>query len=472
MLCRVRRFRAAPSRRLLGQAVVGAVLAFGCGGSSSDRGEAVRGVAEAALTEPSAEDGVAGLGVGGVAGTEERSGVGPARSDGVESQESDQPSAGDPELAVTAAVTESDSSAAVATGPIASTAREDVPSALRDRRHPDHPEPLVDLSQIRSGGPPPDGIPPLEDPAFEPAGEVDWLPGVEPVLALEINGDARAYPLRIMTWHELVNGTVGGVPVTVSYCPLCNSAVAYDRRVGERILDFGTSGELFNSSLVMYDRQTESLWSHYTGTAVAGHLTGTELDLIPVQTVSFETFLSTYPQGHILSLDTGHSRRYWENPYEFYDDPGGTPYPFAFSGPYDERLDPMERVVTLRGGGEGAVIPYDLLAERRVVPFAFAGRELVALYEPGTASALDTGVIAEGRDVGATGVFVRSLGGQPLDLSASTDGGFVDAATGSVYDILGRPSPSGTGALEPVEHLDTFWFAAAAFYSDAEIIGQ
>ena len=179
--------------------------------------------------------------------------------------------------------------------PIASTAREDVPSALRDRRHPDHPAPLVDLSQIRSGGPPPDGIPPLEDPAFEPAGEVDWLPAAEPVLALEINGDARAYPLRIMTWHELVNGAVGGVPVTVSYCPLCNSAVAYDRRVGERILDFGTSGELFNSSLVMYDRQTESLWSHYTGTAVAGHLTGTELDLIPVQTVSFETFLSTYP---------------------------------------------------------------------------------------------------------------------------------------------------------------------------------
>ena len=107
----------------------------------------------------------------------------------------------------------------------------------------------------------------------------------------------------------------------------------------------------------------------------------------------------------------------------------------------------MERVVALRGGGEGAVIPYDLLAERRVVPFSFAGRELVALYEPGTASALDSPVIAEGRDVGATGVFVRSLGGQPLDLSASADGGFVDAATGSVYDILGRPSPSGSGAL-------------------------
>lgn len=352
--------------------------------------------------------------------------------------------------------------------PIASTPREDVPSGLRDRNHPDHPEPLIDLSEILSGGPPPDGIPPLENPAFEPAGEVDWLPAVEPVLALEINGDARAYPLRVMTWHELVNGAVGGVPVTVSYCPLCNSAVAYDRRVGDRILDFGTSGELFNSSLVMYDRQTESLWSHYTGQAVVGHLTGTELDLIPVQTVSFEDFVSSYPQGHVLSLSTGYGRSYGQNPYEFYD---SSSRPFLFRGSFDDRLDPMTRVVALRHGGEGAVIPYDVLDASGVVSFTFAGRELVALYELGTASALDSGVIAEGRDVGATGVFVSSVDGQPLDLSVSAGGGFVDASTGAVYDILGRPSDAGGTALAPVEHLDTFWFAAATFYPDAEIIG-
>ena len=356
-------------------------------------------------------------------------------------------------------------------GPIQSTPREDVPSALRDRFHSDHPEPLVDVSEIQ-GVVPADAIPALEDPGFEPAAEVGWLAPVEPVLALEINGDARAYPLRIMTWHELVNGTVGGVPVTVSYCPLCNSAVAYDRRVGERILDFGTSGALLYSSLVMYDRQTESLWSHYTGQAVVGHLTGAELDLIPVQTVSFETFLSSHPDGQVLSLDTGHSRRYGQNPYEFYDSNG---QPFLFGGPFDDRLDPITRVLALRAGGEGAVIPYDVLAERRVVPFDFAGRDLVALFEPGTASSLDSPVIAEGRDVGATGVFVGSLDGQPLELSAHADGGFVDAGTGVVYDILGRPSgESGTAAaeLEPVEHLDTFWFAAAAFYPDADIVGQ
>ena len=374
-----------------------------------------------------------------------------------------------PETTTTASETpEEGSPTADPTGPIQSTPREDVPSGLRDRRHPDHPEPLIDLSEIRSGGPPPDGIPPLEDPAFEPAGEVDWLAEVEPVLALEINGDARAYPLRIMTWHELVNGTVGGIPVTVSYCPLCNSAIAYDRRVGDRVLDFGTSGELFNSSLVMYDRQTESLWSHYTGQAVVGHLTGSELDLIPVQTVSFENFLSTYPQGHVLSLDTGYSRPYGQNPYEFYD---SSSRPFLFSGPFDDRLEPLARVVALRAEGEGAVIPLDVLAERHIVPFTFAGRELVALFEPGTASALDSPLIEEGRDVGATGVFVRSLDGRPLELSASPEGGFVDAGTGAAFDILGQPTGGSGTALEPVEHLDTFWFAAAAFYPDAEIIG-
>ncbi len=368
----------------------------------------------------------------------------------------------------TAASTPDVSGDAVGSGPIESTPREDVPSALRDPDDAGHPEPLIGLAEIRAVVPP-DAIPALDDPEFEPAGEVDWLPPVEPVLALDVNGDARAYPLRIMTWHELVNGTVGGVPVTVSYCPLCNSAVAYGRRAAGRILDFGTSGALLNSSLVMYDRQTESLWSHYTGEAVAGHLTGTRLDLFPVQTVSFASFLSAHPGGLVLSADTGHARRYGQNPYDFYDNPDGTP--FLFGGPYDDRLDPMTRVVALRAGGEGTVVPHDVLSERRVVPVTVGGRELVVLYEPGTASALDTSVIAEGRDVGATGVFDRIVDGREIRLEpAPGGGGFVDAENGDAYDILGRRIGA-SGGLQPVEHLDTFWFAAAAFYTGAEIVG-
>ena len=433
-----------------------AAAGFGCGSGAADDDPVVAVPTEPPAAEPPAEEG----------------GRDSAESDSGEVQEPDEPVVGEPEAASESTEAQAEVSTTLPAGfgvPIRSTPDEDVPSALRDPNHSDHPEPLVDLSEIRSVVPA-DAIPALEDPVFEPASGVDWLASVEPVLALEINGDARAYPLRIMTWHELVNGTVGGVPVTVSYCPLCNSAVAYDRRVGERILDFGTSGSLLNSSLVMYDRQTESLWSHYTGQAVVGHLTGAELDLIPVQTVSFERFLSTYPQGQVLSLSTGHFREYGQNPYEFYD---SNSRPFLFGGPLDDRLDPIARVVALRDGGEGAVIPHAMLAEHRVVSFTFAGRELVALFEPGTASALDSPVIAEGRDVGATGVFVGSLDGQPLELSASVGGGFADASTGVTFDVLGRPlDPADGAALEPVEHLDTFWFAAAAFYPDAEIIGQ
>ena len=466
----------AVSRRIAAVAAVLAVAAaaLGCSGSAGGPDAAVTGSQPA--SDPSQtgsqQDSAPDSGTDSDGGSDPDSGQALDSDAGSEPTAAAEPTAAEsaavPDTATTAAATEDGSPPADPTVPIQSTPREDVPSALRDPFGSGHPEPLVDLDEIQ-GVVPPDAIPALEDPAFEPAAEVAWLAPVEPVLALEINGDARAYPLRIMTWHELVNGTVGGVPVTVSYCPLCNSAVAYDRRVGERILDFGTSGALLNSSLVMYDRQTESLWSHYTGQAVVGHLTGAQLDLIPVQTVSFERFLSSHPDGQVLDLDTGHSRRYGQNPYEFYD---SNNRPFLFRGPLDDRLEPITRVLALRDGSDGAVIPYDVLEEHRVVPFAFAGRELVALFEPGTASALDRALIEEGRDVGATGVFVSSVGGQSLELSADDGGGFVDAASGVVYDILGQPSGDSGAALEPVEHLDTFWFAAAAFYPDAEIIGR
>ncbi len=350
--------------------------------------------------------------------------------------------------------------------PIPSSQREDVPSALRDRDNPDLPAPLVDLAEITTGGVPPDAIPALEDPDFEQVADVDWLAEREPVLALNVNDDARAYPLRIMTWHELVNGTVGGVPVTISYCPLCNSAVAYDRRVGEQILDFGTSGELYNSSLVMYDRQTESLWSHFTGQAVAGHLTGSQLDFLPIQTVRFGDFVATHPKGWVLSQDTGYARRYGFNPYVGYDAADGTP--FLFRGALDDRLAPMTRVVAVRQVDSYTVVPLELLEQHRVVEFTADGVDLVALFAPGTASALDSSTISEGKDVGATGVFLRPAG---LSLMEAADGIFEDSSTGATYNILGKPIGTTTAPdLTPVEHLDTFWFAVAAFDPDVEII--
>ena len=353
---------------------------------------------------------------------------------------------------------------------IESTPREDVPSALDDRQNPDFPQPLVDPDEIRSGGPPPDGIPPLDDPKFENGGDVRWLSDIEPVLALEINGEARAYPIQVMTWHELVNDAVGDVPVTISYCPLCNSAVAYDRRVGERILDFGTSGKLLNSSLVMYDRQTESLWSHFTGQAIIGHLTGEQLEFFPIQTVSFADFRERYPDGIVLSQDTGFSRRYGVNPYAGYDNPDADP--FLYNGPLDSRLAAMTRVISLRGDGPAVVVPLSRLMEEMVVEFEAQGRRLVAVWQPGTASALETSEIRDGRDIGAVGVFTNELDGQPLSLAAN-DSGFTDEITGATFDIFGYGIGDAEGLhLDAVEHLDTFWFAVAAFDPEVEIAAE
>jgi len=350
---------------------------------------------------------------------------------------------------------------------ISSTGREDVPSALDDAARDEFPEPLIDLSRIRSGGPPPDGIPSIDDPVFQNAAAVDWLAPSEAVLALEIDGVARAYPIQVLTWHELVNDTVGDTPVTISYCPLCNSALAYDRRLGDRILDFGTSGRLFNSSMVMYDRQTESLWTHFDGVAVAGALTGATLDTFPISTVSWEDFRSAHPDALVLTRNTGFRRDYGRNPYEGYDD--ASTRPFLFDGEFDDRLEPKARVVVVRDDDEPAVaIELGRLLAEGVVEFEAHGRQLVAVLDPGTASPLHRNEIAAGYDQGAVGVFENERDGERLALRR-VDGGFLDEATGSIFDVLGRET-DGPGRLTAVEHLDTFWFAIVAFDAGVELI--
>jgi len=336
---------------------------------------------------------------------------------------------------------------------------------------PAGPEPLVDLAEIRSGGPPPDGIPPIDEPNFVGAGDVDFLADNEPVLALDIDGDARAYPVQILTWHEIVNDTVAGIPVAVTYCPLCNSAVAYDRRVGGRVVDFGTSGLLWNSALVMYDRQTETLWSHFTGQGIVGELTGVELDTYPVATVSWEVWREANPGGLVLSRDTGFDRDYGRNPYPGYDDVNGDP--FLFEGEVDGRFTAMTRIVGIELDGEALGVPLVTLHDRRVVTAELAGTDLVLFWAPGTASALDAGDIAAGDDIGATGVFVPVAGDQELAFTASGDS-FVDDETGSTWNLLGHAvdGPLAGSTLDPVEHVDTFWFAWSAFRPDTAIVDE
>lgn len=330
----------------------------------------------------------------------------------------------------------------------------------------------VALGEFASGGPPRDGIPPLDRPRVtDAAGGDRYLDAREPVLAAEVRGEARAYPLQIMVWHEIANDTLGGVPVAVTYCPLCNSGIVFDRRVDGAAMRFGTTGKLRNSDLVMWDRRTESWWQQFTGEALVGELTGRRLRPLPSQTLSWAQFKARYPAGTVLSRDTGFDRAYGANPYQGYDtDPDEQP--FLYDGRPDRRLPPKERVAAVFGpDDETVVIPFSTLARRPVVGGRLAGRPFVVLYRRGVVTALDSGTVADGRDVGTVGAFDPRVGGRQLSFAAQGDG-FGDRETGSTWDITGRAvaGPLRGTRLRQLRHDEQFWFALAAFLPDARLI--
>jgi hypothetical protein len=329
----------------------------------------------------------------------------------------------------------------------------------------------VPLAEFRSGGPPRDGIPPLDAPRFVSPVEADrWLAAQEPVIALLHQGEARAYPIQVLTWHEIVNDVVGWTPVGVTFCPLCNAAVAVVRpEVDGEPLTFGTTGNLRRSDLVMWDRQTESWWQQITGEAIVGRLTGTQLDLLPAPIVEWAAFRDAHPDGRVLSRETGHDRPYGRNPYVGYDAVGQSP--FLFDGELDGRLRPMERVVGLALGAEARAYPFAALRQRRAVDDTLAGEPVAVWWAPGEASALDAGTIAQGRDVGSAGTFRRTLDGQALTFAPEGEARFRDKETGSTWTILGEAvaGPLRGRRLEALPHHAVFWFAWAAFQPEGEL---
>jgi hypothetical protein len=295
----------------------------------------------------------------------------------------------------------------------------------------------IPLSEIQSAGPPRDGIPPIDDPKFvSPSEAAAWLKNQEPVIVFELNSDARAYPLQILIWHEIANDVVASVPVVITFCPLCNTAIAFDRRLDSHVLRFGTTGNLRDSDLVMWSNDPgETWWQQITGEALVGDLVGQRLTMLPAAIASFADFMSAYPQGHVLSRDTGRPGRYGSNPYVGYDDVNSSP--FLYSAPKDGRLPPMERVATVELNGETAAFPFSRLAGTSAVDDVVGGTPLVVFHRDGTVSALDGGVISASRDVGAATVFSRVLDGETLTFTVRGDE-FVDEQTGSSWDILGR----------------------------------
>ncbi|MCP4381963.1 MAG: DUF3179 domain-containing protein [Hyphomicrobiales bacterium] len=248
----------------------------------------------------------------------------------------------------------------------------------------------VPFDEIRFDGARRDSIPPIHDPQYVALDELTGVGPLEPVISVVIGEDARAYPLSIMLWHEIVNDVVGDVPVLVSYCPLCNSGVVFDRRLGERTLDFGNTGRLRHFDMVMYDLETESWWQQFSGSAIIGDLVGEAMNLVPSRLESRDQFRQRAPDGLVLVPNDPNLRPYGTTPYIRMESGNLPDTAFLHGLPNDIR--PLDYAVIV----DTRAWPLKrLMNEKRIEE---AGITLT--WTPGRNSIHDTRVIAEGRDLG------------------------------------------------------------------------
>ena len=300
----------------------------------------------------------------------------------------------------------------------------------------------------------------------------------EPVIAIEINGQAKAYSLNILTMHEISNDVLAGVPILVTYCPLCNSGIVYHRKLNynkkDYLLEFEASGMLRKSDMVMLDRNTETLWQQLIGTAIVGELDQASLEVLPSLIISVEEFFLRYPFGEILAKNTGYPNselHYGKNPYKEYDSENGKPIAKFFdSSNIDNRLPPMERVIDIENDGDYKIYTFTNIEAAGVINDDFKTSKVVLFHQSGTVSVLDQEEISTSKDVGSVVVFSRVLDGTTLTF-VKEDGVFKDNQTNSTWDITGYCTDGKLKGkqlkIEP--HSNHFAFAWLAFYPDTEI---
>ena len=328
---------------------------------------------------------------------------------------------------------------------------------------------IIDIGDVMSGGPPKDGIPAIDAPKFDDVKQAaKWLDPREPVIRVTHAGEARAYPLQLLIYHEIVNDQIGDLPISVTFCPLCNSSVVFDRRLEGRLLDFGTTGMLRMSDMVMYDRQTESWWQQIIGKGIVGEYAGVSLTQVPSNIVSFADFAEVHPEGKVVNRETGHSRPYGNNPYRGYDAIDQTP--FLFRGELDPRLPPMERVMHVEANGGAKLYPFSALKDKGVVNDTVSDTPIVLFSRAGLLSVLDAGAIKRSREVQAVTAFARELNGQTLEFTVE-DGKITDQQTGSSWNTLGAATAGELKgqSLATVNGGIHFAFAWLAFNPDVEM---
>ncbi len=373
-----------------------------------------------------------------------------------------------------------DAAAGAGSAPIDTSGNAEPPGHIAQAVGPwntDWSKTTIDVEELAlglRGVDPRDGIPPIDDPAFQSLDEAaEWLSPNQPGSAVEIDGEARFYPLAILTAHEIVNDRFADRPVAVTYCPLCNTALTFDRVVDGEELRFGVSGLLRKSDLVMWDDATDSLWQQITGEGIVGTYAGTQLDIIPSGIVSFEQFGERYPDG--VSLDPESARgdgAYGSNPYVGYSSQSA-PISGFFSDEVDDRFPALDRVVGVSIGDEHKAFPFETLAAEYVVNDTVGGRDIAVFWGGDTADALDAASIADSMAIGSAVAYDATVDGAPLTFDW-VDGEIVDDQTGSTWTVLGEAVAGelAGSSLEPVVHRNEFWFAWSGFFPDGSVYGR
>jgi hypothetical protein len=315
-------------------------------------------------------------------------------------------------------------------------------------------------------------IVPIDDPLFVSASDAAiWLDGRTPVISVWLYHEARAYPLTLMGKHEIVNDQIGEMAIAVTYCPLCNSPIVYEREVGGMILRMGVSGNLYGNNFIMYDDLTESWWHQFTGVALVGDFTGTILEIVPSQVVGFASFYQHYPDGFVLVGDVKYPNRDdTMNPYVHYDE---SESPLLSNGNYDPRLNPLERVLAAVVKDTPVAYPFEILEVVGVVNDVIQDYPIVVFWQPGVASALDGATIEDSRDVGQAALFGRQVDGQILSFRYEK-GEIFDNETGSEWNIFGKAVAGELKdtQLERYTCFSYFWFAWSESYPETLLYSQ
>jgi len=313
---------------------------------------------------------------------------------------------------------------------------------------------IIPLDKIRGGGPPKDGIPSIDNPVFTDISGSNFMSDSDIVIGLEINGDAKAYPLFILVWHEIVNDKVGETPVSVTYCPLCYTSQVFERILDGREVEFGTSGKLYNSNLLMYDRLTESYWSQSLGMAVTGPLSGSQLKTIPFDLITWGDWKRLHSDTLVLTTDTGHIRSYATDPYGNYYSEPRIMFPVENS---DDRMHPKEIIIGFNEDDIYKAYKQDDIESDKAINDFVGLTPIVLISEHDQNSR----------------IFQRTVDGKLLRFLYD-DGMLVDSETKSMwtYDGMAISGPMAGSILQRMPIHPGFWFEWVAFHPDTIVYGE